>query len=435
MIRARRATAVLLTAVLGAATASCGEDDSSGEAPADPPASSSSAAGDADDPYQPTDEDRAEIRDLLDARAQALEGGDRQAFLATVDPADDDLVDQQTTLFENLQKLPVTSVSYAVDDAAGYPTAKVSGDDPLFRPEVLEQVRLDVDRRPVTNTLENTFVQRDGAWLLGAESVPGKYRDDHEPQSRPWAGTVGIQVARSGRLVVVTDLDGPVPARSLADDIADDIRLDAEALGMRASYDVLVDATTVGEAHEMNSVDDAEAAAVTFGVTNFAPDAQTEFAGMRIKVNPEQAKAIAGDEHVMRHELTHFLTLERLAGAPTWVKEGLAEWTSTAPATLDDLVLDSDVYRHVMDVRHRLPTGGRWGLDPQSDYLVGRAAVTHIVSEYGVAKVFEMSRAYGEIPGDDPDEKTDEVLQQVLGIGEAELVRQVWADLASMPRD
>ncbi len=412
----------------------CSSGTDSSRAPEAEPGSTT-ASEEADGPYQPTDDDRSEIRELLDARAQALVRGDRKAFLATVDPADDDLVDQQTTLFENLQKLPVTSVTYGVDDASGYPTAKISGDDPLFRPEVLEQVRLDVDRRPVTNTLENTFVQRDGAWLLGAESVPGKYRDDHEPQSRPWAGTVGIQVARSGRLVVVTDLGGPVSARSLADDIAADIRFDAGALSMPASYDVLVDATTVGDAHEMNSVDDAEAAAVTFGVTNFTPDRQSVFAGMRIKVNPDQADEIAGDEQVMRHELTHFLTLERLAGAPTWVKEGLAEWTSTAPATLDDLVLDADAYRHVMDVRHRLPTGGRWGLDPQADYVIGRAAVTHIVSEYGVAKVFEMSKAYRAIPGDDADEKTDKVLQRVLGIGEDELVRQVWADLASMPRE
>ena len=78
---------------------------SSGAAPRTRPRSSS-AAGDADDPYQPTDEDRAEIRDLLDARAQALEGGDRQAFLATVDPADDDLVDQQTDALREPPEAP-----------------------------------------------------------------------------------------------------------------------------------------------------------------------------------------------------------------------------------------------------------------------------------------------------------------------------------------
>ena len=92
-----------------------------------------------------------------------------------MDSRDPRLVRQQRTLFANLQQLPVESVGYSgVDDASGYPTAKVKGDDPVFRPLVLEQVELDVDAEPVTNALENTFVQRDGAWLLGAESLPGE---------------------------------------------------------------------------------------------------------------------------------------------------------------------------------------------------------------------------------------------------------------------
>jgi hypothetical protein len=284
----------------------------------------------------------------------------------------------------------------------------------------------------VSNTLENTFVRRDEDWLLGAESVPGKYRQDGEPQSRPWAGSVPIAVARSGRLLVVTDRDGEVAPQSLADDIADDIRFDAEALGIAPSYDVLVDATTVGDAHQMNSVDDAEAAAVTFPVGSFTTEGGGRQAGMRIKVNPDEAVRVAADDQVMRHELTHFLTLERLAGAPTWIKEGLAEWTSTAPATLDDLVVQGDAYEHVMDVRRRLPTGGRWGLDPQADYLIGRAAVTHLVAEYGADEVLGLGAAYRRIPGEDPDEKTDSVLRKAFGISEAALVTATWAELGTL---
>ena len=433
MVRVTRLVAVVV-AILGL-LAGCSGDEGS-EPSGDPAAASSSGssgtAGGDDEPYQPTDEDRQQIRALLKTRASALEQGDRQAFLATVDPADDKLVKQQTTLYDNLQLLPVESVSYSVDDGAGYPTADVDGDDPVFRPEVIEQVRLDVDTRPVSNTLENTFVRRDEGWLLGAESVPGKYRQDSEPQSRPWAGSVPIAVARSGRLLVVTDRDGEVAPQSLADDIADDIRFDAEALGIAPSYDVLVDATTVGDAHQMNSVDDAEAAAVTFPVGSFTTDGGGRQAGMRIKVNPDEAARVAADDQVMRHELTHFLTLERLAGAPTWIKEGLAEWTSTAPATLSDLVVEGDAYEHVMDVRRRLPTGGRWGLDPQADYLIGRAAVTHLVDEYGPERVLALGAAYRRIPGDDPDEKTDRVLRKAFGISEAALVAATWAELGTL---
>ena len=157
---------------------------------------------------------------------------------------------------------------------------------------------------------------------------------------------------------------------------------------------------------------------------------------MRIKVNPDQADEIAGDEQVMRHELTHFLTLERLAGAPTWVKEGLAEWTSTAPATLDDLVLDADAYEHVMDVRHRLPTGGRWGLDPQADYLIGRAAVTHIVSELRRREGLRDGQGLPHAsPATTPTRRPPRCCSACWASARTELVRQVWDDLASMPRD
>ena len=203
-------------------------------------------AGGDDERYQPTDEDREEIRTLLKTRANALERGDRQAFLATVDPADDELVKQQTTLFDNLQLLPVESVSYSVDDGAGYPTARVEGATPSSA-RGDRASRLDVDTRPVSNTLEDTFVRRDEGWLLGAESVPGVPRRRRAAVEA--VGGVGADRGRpSGRLLVLTDRDGDVAPQPLADDIADDIRFDAEALGIAPSYDVLVDATTVGDA-------------------------------------------------------------------------------------------------------------------------------------------------------------------------------------------
>ena len=373
--------------------------EQSGDTAAASSSGSSAAAGGDDEHYQPTDEDRQQIRALLTTRAKALEQGDRQAFLATVDPDDDKLVKQQTTLYDNLQLLPVESVSYSVDDGAGYPTADVPRGRPGL-PARGDRAGAARRRHPAgeQHAGEHVRTARRRTGCSVRRACPGSTAQDGEPQSRPWAGSVPIAVARSGRLLVVTDRDGEVAPQSLADDIADDIRFDAEALGIAPSYDVLVDATTVGDAHQMNSVDDAEAAAVTFPVGSFTTDGGGRPAGMRIKVNPDEAARVAADDQVMRHELTHFLTLERLAGAPTWIKEGLAEWTSTAPATLDDLVVAGDAYEHVMEVRRRLPTGGRWGLDPQADYLIGRAAVTHLVAEYGPDAVLALGAAYRRDP-------------------------------------
>ena len=431
MVRAPAYAALLAVLALVAGCAS----DSSSE-PADGPASatSSSASEEADGPFQPTDDDRSEIRDLLKARSQAVLDHDRTAFLATVDPADDDFVATQQTLYDNLSKLPVGSMRYTVDDASGLPPAKVDGDDPVFRPTVVEQVRLrDVDRSAVANALEDTFVRREGQWLLGAESLPGSYADSPEPQSRPWAGSVPIEVARSGDLLVVVDQEQSDAADALAQSVASDIRFDADVLGVAPAYDVLVDATSVGEVTKMNTVDDREAAAVTMPVFSMDGDGRyTGLAGVRIKVNPEEATSVAADSHVLRHELTHYLMLRPLLGAPTWLKEGLAEYVSTQPADFAEVPVDGQVAGHVLDVRRALPTTARWGLDPDADYLIARAAVSYLVDTYGMDRVLDLAKGYRRIPTDDPDQKTDQVLRRELDLSEADLVAATWDLLAQV---
>jgi hypothetical protein len=417
-----------------ALAAGCATDSSSEPASGPTHSPTSSSSSQADGPFQPTDDDRSDIRHLLKTRSQAILDHDRSAFLATVDPADDDLVATQETLFDNLAKLPVASVRYAVDDASGLPPAKVEGDDPVFRPTVVEQVRLrDVDRSAVGNPLEDTFVRRNGHWLLGAESLPGSYVDSEEPQSRPWAGSVPIAVGRSGDLLVVIDQEQSDAADSLAETVADDIRFDAGVLGVPAAYDVLVDATSVGEVTKMNTVDDREAAAVTMPVFGVNSDGRyTRLAGVRIKVNPEDATAVAEDSHVLRHELTHYLMLQPMLGAPTWLKEGLAEYVSTQPAEFTEVPVASQVAGHVLDVRRALPTTARWGLDPDADYLIARAAVSYLVQTYGMDRVLGLAKAYRRIPTDDPDQKTDQVLRRELDLSEADLVAASWDLLAQL---
>ena len=421
--------------VVGLAAGCTAEDGSQSSSDRSPSAAPSGASD--DESFQPTDDDRAAIRALLEARATALSDGDREAFMATVDRVNGDLVHQQQLLFDNLQKLPVAEISYTVDDGAGFVAAEVEGDDPVFRPRVFEQVRLNIDELPVTNIIENTFVRRGQGWLLGAESKPGEHETDHEAQWRPWAGAVPLAVARSGSLLVVVDRRRNEFGPALAREMVGYIRFAARALGVDPSYDVLVDATTVGDPIGVSTVDGEQAAAATLTVTHFGVDDEEDprYAGTRIKVNPDQADRVVSDTQVMRHELTHFLTVRRLAAAPIWVTEGLAEWVSTAPSTLGELVItDASVIEDALAAPHRLPTDGRWGQDPTTDYLVARAAISHVVESFGVAKVFEMGRAYARIAGDDPDQKSDRALRRVLGITEAQLVTATWEALATLRR-
>jgi hypothetical protein len=142
---------------------------------------SETTGGGSDETFQPSDEDRSAIRALLETRAMALSDGDREAFMDTVDTADDDLVHQQQLLFDNLQKLPVTDIGYTVDDDAGFVADDVEGKDPVFRPRVFEQVRLDIDERPVTNIVENTSSAGTGAGCSARRACPASTR----PTTRP----------------------------------------------------------------------------------------------------------------------------------------------------------------------------------------------------------------------------------------------------------
>jgi hypothetical protein len=98
------------------------------------------------------------------------------------------------------------------------------------------------------------------------------------------------------------------------------------------------------------------------------------------------------------------------------------------------VITDPSVIDTALKAPQRLPTDGRWGQDPSTDYLVARAAMSHVVETFGMAKVFEMGRAYARVSGEDPDQKTDRVLRGVLGITEAQLVTATWDGLESLRR-
>lgn len=427
-----RAPAYLLVAGL-TLLSGCSVGATSSTPPPTPGSETTSTALPRPGPYQPTDADRTQIRRLLEHRAAAVLHHDEGAFMDTVDPADSGFVTQQRTLFANLAKLPVASMRYAVDDASGLPVADISGADPTFRPTVIEQVRLSgVDDHPVGNPLEDTFVRRDGRWLLGAESLPGTY-DDEDAQSRPWAGGEPIAVASDGPMLVLVDADRARSAAALARTIDADIRTDAQVLGMAPTFHVLVDATSVGAVDKMNTVDDREAAAVTMPVFGISLNHYTSLAGIRIKINPDDAAQIVADPHVLRHELTHYLTFRTLLGAPTWLKEGLAEYVSVQPAAFGEVPVAPGVVEHALGLPHDLPTTAKWGLDPDADYLVARAAVTYLAGKYGVAPLLALARAYRRIPGDDPDQKTDRVLRHALGLTRTALESATWALLAGLP--
>lgn len=100
-------------------------------------------------PYEPTSADFEAVEDLLARRATAALQGDEAAFMTTVDPRDQKLVDQQRTIFTNLQQLPMKSLAYEVKTIDRTPD-EVRNDGVLFAPQVAEVAQLEEARRSPT---------------------------------------------------------------------------------------------------------------------------------------------------------------------------------------------------------------------------------------------------------------------------------------------
>ena len=113
---------------------------------------------------------------LLDVRVAALSAGDRDAFLATVDPqAPKSFLDAQSRSFDGLHSLPLAG--YALEarlDDSGDLGGKLSADyggAKTFLPETRQRMRFrDYDDRDAVDSLWLTFVQRDGKWFVGGDN-------------------------------------------------------------------------------------------------------------------------------------------------------------------------------------------------------------------------------------------------------------------------
>jgi hypothetical protein len=383
--------------------------------------------------FEPTPADFREIRALLARQARALRQHDRAAFLATLDSSQQGLVRQQTTLFHNVTQLPVAALSYGVDPSAALVPASIPGHDPVLHPAVVEHLRLaGTFQRAVSNAVDETFVKRDGHWLLGSERQATERDHFDTPQERPWFG-VPIAASHLGDMTVLVDQSQADSLSGLTAAVHDDIGYDAQLLGVPASYRILVDATTNGLSFDFSSVSQEEAAAVTFGVvaTNQLGDQSTGLAGLVIKVNPHTVDSVVSNEGIMRHELTHYLLHRYSGSSPKWLTEGVAAWVQYYPDDFTRWQIPAALYDRLLRADHALPIIGLFNDDPALNYPISQAAVAWLVQTYGIAKLRELMGAYRTAyAGADVDALTPRLLRQVYGVAPVQVTDGAWRLLA-----
>jgi hypothetical protein len=423
-----------LTLALAVALTACGATSSTSSAPrttGNSPSSATSSADAAD--FEPGPADFRQIRRLLADQVVAVRKDDEQAFLATIDPQQPALVAQQKVLFGNLSRLDISRLSYDIDPTSLVEPADVPGGDPVLRPTVVEHLQITgTMRKPVSNQVNETFVRRDGHWLVGNETQATENDHFDSPQERPWFG-VPITARKVGPLTVLVDTSQSDSIDGLTTAIRQDLQYDARLLGVPASYRLLVDATTNGLSFQFSALDKEEAAAVTFGLSSSDKlgSRTTGLAGMAIKVNPTIVDQVVNDNAIVRHELTHFL-LRRYNGAvPKWLSEGIATWVEYYPDDFGSERIPADLYARLQAEDHVQPSIGHVNEDPDANYLIAQATATWLVSHGGVARLIALMKAYRtDYAGVNVDALTGRLLREVYGVSQRQAADGAWGLLA-----
>ncbi|MBN3928320.1 hypothetical protein IQ279_01440 [Streptomyces verrucosisporus] len=369
--------------------------------------------------------ERGLLQAVLDRQAEAVLAGDREAYLATVDPRADGYRDAQRTVFGNLARLPIDHWSYRVtatgEDA--FPLPADGGAGPR-RIAVRAELRYRIggyDPAPVRDVEHLTLTEREGRWYVSSDGdgdgAPGGRRGTQQLWEQG-----EMTVVRGERSLVLGVGRPEFDLRALADDADRAVPGADEAWPRRWPRRVLVQAPATlermagllgGPPSSYRGI-----AAVTTGEAGGRSTAPAE----RIVVNPE-AYWLLGEEGrriVMTHEVTHVATREHTTeSTPLWLSEGFADWAAyrevdRSPARiaplLDDAVRDGEVPR-------RLPTDEEFAFAGDADRLArsyesGWLLCRMVAQRWGEEKLVELYLAAGESGGD-----IDPVVREVLGTG------------------
>ncbi|MFP8904570.1 hypothetical protein [Streptomyces atacamensis] len=379
--------------------------------------------------------ERGVLQAVLDRQAEAVLTGDRETYLATVDPRADGYRDAQRTVFGNLARLPVDHWSYRVtatgDDAFPLPrdTDGTSGGEGGGEREagprriaVRAELRYRIegyDPAPVRDVEYLTLTERKGRWYVSSDSdgAPGGRRSAQQLWEQG-----EMTVVRGERSLVLGVGRPEFDLRALADD-ADRAVPGADAAWPRDwPRRVLVQAPATlermagllgGPPSSYRGI-----AAVTTGEAGGRGRTPAE----RIVVNPE-AYWLLGEEGrriVMTHEVTHVATRAHTTeSTPLWLSEGFADWAAyrevdRPPARIAPLlagaVRDGEVPR-------RLPTDEEFAFAGDADRLArsyesGWLLCRMVAQRWGEEKLVELYLAAGGADGG-----MDPVVREVLGTG------------------
>ena len=409
-----RASRAWLACLLLVPTLAC---EAGGQVPADDPdrdrsARSAAVAGDEESL-------RAEAVALVDERERALTEGDREAFLATVDPDELGFSATQARWFDNLARLPVGDVSFDLGDEDALAD---DFDDGELRLPVDFTMRLrGFDSRPVTDEMVWTFVHRDGDVLLVGD------RDEEVDLVNGWIPApwdlAHIEVRRSGGILAVFDEDTSEHATYVMSDLADATavvrRHFPEWSGRYVAYGTS-DTTAIAE---MSGMGVDQTAGVAFPVLA-RPDGPV--AAYRFAVNPTVVGDVLARGLVFRHELAHVALGPTDDRSPVWLVEGAAEYVARSTMPVDERRRIAAYQLATASARTLEPTRGFYRGNPSLSYNLAAVVCDYIATTRGEAALWDLVRTFRTARIFSPAQ-TEGVVRRELGLSTRELSAQALA--------
>jgi hypothetical protein len=362
---------------------------------------------------------------VLDTRAGAVRSGNRDAWMATVDPqASGAFREAQSRSFDGLRSLPLVSFTLTArtDDSGDFGPALAAryGAAPVFVPETRQRLRFtDFDTTDEVDSLWLTFVQRGDRWYVAADR-------DMEPFGLDTArglwdfGTV--QAQPTAHFLVLSHPEQAVRARALAG-IAEEA---IATLGQRwhQPWDGRIPLVLPASVEELQDLLQS-----TIDLTKFV--AFVSYGSVREGGwTPTAGRIYIQDRNLSRyghafqvetlvHELDH-AAVAPLAGPfiPAWVHEGVADWVATGqrlnetrPAKANDT----------------MPRDYEFVIGSQEDIVKAYGSARSAIGVLARAKGPDMPGAFIKAIGDvkvapgSMDYQTDAALRRAAGMGVADL--------------
>ncbi|MDP9815603.1 hypothetical protein [Spirilliplanes yamanashiensis] len=365
---------------------------------------------------------RADLERITTTRQAALQRRDLKGFLAPLDQGNRALIDGQTRLFHNLQKVTFTEQRFGFVDQAGRSIDRFGRGVTVHLDVAFVHQIKDFDNRPVAEWYRWTITKKDAAApavITDVSGAPGGSLADSKTYyyPAPWDKYDDMRVTRTPHVLLLTDRAMEAKARRYAN-VAEKAATDVLGAWRRGGQDGPVlqrfVASLVPNKKELGSLyqiatDKVTEAGHSMPMVAYDGKGGEVSGGARVVMDTSSGFFAddAGAGEILRHEFTHAM-LEGINrhdnddaaiwGQEPWITEGIAEYVANrdhgGPANRDGGARSA---LRAGEFPARMPNALAFGGDARVTnlhYYIAHQAIRHIVARYGELKMFAFVAAY-----------------------------------------